>query len=134
MQRYVSNNGVTQRLGCDQKQTFRAKKVQLFCNTNNIKLLFAPGDDHRAIGVVERMIQTLKRRLAVMKIDQTNTAYRLASDVAETIKTLRVAPHSVTKISPFESHMGRKPNTPLSNVATNSSPNNLNWESAKHAC
>ena len=30
--------------------------------------------------------------------------------------------------------MGRTPNTPLSNVATSSSPNNLNWESAKHAC
>ena len=30
--------------------------------------------------------------------------------------------------------MGRKPNTPLSNLATNSSPNNLNWENAKHAC
>ena len=30
--------------------------------------------------------------------------------------------------------MGRTPNTPLSNVATNSSPNNLNWENAKHAC
>ena len=132
MQRY--NNGVTQRLSCDQKQTFRAKKFQLFCNTNNIKLLFAPGVDHSAIGVVEIMIQTLKRRLAVMKIDQINTAYRLLSDVAEIIKTLRVAPHSVTKISPFEAHMGRKSNTPLSNVATISSPNNLNWESAKHAC
>ena len=30
--------------------------------------------------------------------------------------------------------MRRKPNTPLSNVATSSSPNNLNWENAKHAC
>ena len=30
--------------------------------------------------------------------------------------------------------MGRKPKTPLSNVATNSSTNNQNWESAKHAC
>ena len=30
--------------------------------------------------------------------------------------------------------MGRKPNTPFSNIATNSSPNNLNWESAKYAC
>ena len=30
--------------------------------------------------------------------------------------------------------MGRKPNTPLSDVANNSSPNNLDWESAKHAC
>ena len=30
--------------------------------------------------------------------------------------------------------MRRKPNTPLSNVANSSSPNNLNSESAKHAC
>ena len=29
--------------------------------------------------------------------------------------------------------MGRKPNTPLSNLATTSSPTNLKWENAKHA-
>ena len=91
-------------------------------------------DDHRVIGVVERMIQTLKRRLAVMRDDKTNTPYKLASDVTEIIKTLRITPHSVTKISPFEAHMGRTPNTPLSNVATSSSSNNLNCENAKHAC
>ena len=28
--------------------------------------------------------------------------------------------------------MGRKPNAPLSNKVTNSSPNILNWENAKH--
>ena len=134
MQRYISNNGVPRRLRCDQAQTFRAKKFQLFCSTNNLKLLFAPVDDHRAIGVVERMLQTLKRRLVVMKIDQANTPYKLVSDVAEIIKTLKVIPHSITKISPLEVHMGRKPNTPLSNVAISSSPNNLYWESAKHAC
>ena len=69
-----------------------------------------------------------------MRIDKTNTPYRLASDVAEIIKTLRITPHGVTKISPFEAHMGRKPNTPMPNVATSSSPNNLSWENAKHAC
>ena len=95
--------------------------------------MFAPVDDHRATGVVEKMIQFLKRRLAVMRIDKTNTPYKLASNVAESIKTLRITPHSVTTISPLEAHMGRKPNTPLSNVATSSSPDNLNWESAKHA-
>ena len=83
MQRYVSNNGVPRRLRCNQAETFRAKKFQLFCNTNNIKLLFAPVDDHGAIGVVERMIQTLKHRQGVMRIDPANTPYNLASDVAE---------------------------------------------------
>ena len=47
MQRYIFNNRVPRRLRCDQTQTFRAKKFHLFCNTNNIKLLFAPVDDHR---------------------------------------------------------------------------------------
>ena len=134
MQRYISNNRVPKRLRCDQAQTFRAKKLHIFCRTNNRKILFAPVDDHRAIGVVEGMIQTIKRRLAVMKIDQSNTPYKLASGVAEIMKTLRITPHGVTKISPFEANMGGKPNTPLSNIATNSSPKNLNWESAKHAC
>ena len=69
-----------------------------------------------------------------MRIDKTNTPYRIASYVAEIIKTLRITPHGVTKISPFEAHLGRKPNAPLSNIATNSTPNNLNWENAKHVC
>ena len=42
-------------------------------------------------------------------------------------------PHGVTKISLFEAHMGQKLNTPLSNLAPNSSPKNLNWEEAKQA-
>ena len=66
-----------------------------------------------------------------MRIDKKNTAYRLASDVAEIIKTLRITPLSVTKTSPFEANMGRKLNTPLSNVATSSSPITLSWENAK---
>ena len=69
-----------------------------------------------------------------MRIDKTNTSYKLASDVAEIIKTLRITPHRVRKISQFEAHMGRKPNTPLSNIAIRSTPNNLNWENAKYAC
>ena len=80
------------------------------------------------------MIQTIKRRLPAMKIDQSITPYKLPSDVAEIIKTLRITPHGVTKVSSFEAHLGRKPKTPLSNITANSSPNNLNWESAKHAC
>ena len=69
-----------------------------------------------------------------MKKDQLSQPYKLASDMAETTKTLTITPHNVRKVSPFEAHMGRQPNTPLSDIATNSSPNNLNWESAKHAC
>ena len=104
------------------------QKFQLFCSTNNLKLILAPVDDYRATGVVEGMSQTLKGRLGVMRIDKTNKPYKLASDVAEIITTLRVTPHGVTKQSPFDAHMGRKPNTPRSDLATTSSPKKLNWE------
>ena len=66
----------------------------LYCKDNNIKLLSAPVDDHRSIGMVERLIRTLKSRLSVMKIDNRNKPYKLASDIAELIKTLRITPNA----------------------------------------
>ena len=33
------------------------------------------------------------KNVVVMKIDQSNSPYKLASDVAEIIKTLRITPH-----------------------------------------
>ena len=84
--------------------------------------------------MVERIQQTLKRRLGVIRIDPANTSYKLVLDVAEIIKTLRITPHGVTKISLFEALMGRKLNIFHSNLATTSSATNLNWENAKHAC
>ena len=69
-----------------------------------------------------------------MRIDPANTPLKLASNIAEIIKTLRITPHGVNKNSLFEAQRGRKPNTTLSNLATTSSPTNLNWENEKHAC
>ena len=113
---------------------FRAKVLQLFCNTNNFKLLFALVEDHRSIGVVQRMIQTVNRRLGLMRIDKNNPQSKLALVVAKILKTLQITPKGITKISQIEAHMGRKPNTLLSSLATNSSPNNLSRENAEHSC
>ena len=55
-----------------------------------------------------------------MRIDQSNTPYKLAPDVAEIKKSLRITTHGVTKTSPFEAHMGKKLNIPLSNAAVTS--------------
>ena len=84
--------------------------------------------------MVERLIGTLKSRLSVMKIDNRNKPYKLASDVAELIKTLRITPNATTKITPFEAYFVRKPNTPLSNIATSPKLSNLSWENVKLAC
>ena len=86
MQNHIVSQGVPRAIRCDQAQGFRAKKFLIYCKTNNIKLIFAPVDDHRAMGMVERLIRILKSRLAIMKIDKSNQPNKLASDVAELIK------------------------------------------------
>ena len=134
MQNHIVNQGVPRAIRCDQAQGFRAKKFLIYCKTHNIKLIFTPVDDHRAIGMVERLIRTLKLRLAIMKIDKSNRPYKLASDVAELIKTLRITPNTSTKVTPFESHYGRKANTPLSNLSTSPKLSNLSWENTKLSC
>ena len=134
MQTHIVNHGVPRNIRCDQAQGFRAKKFMIYCKSKNIKLIFAPVDDHRSMGMVERLIRTLKTRLSIMKIDKNITPYKLASDVAELIKTLRITPHATTKTTPFEAHYGRKPNTPLINIWTTPKISNLSWENTKLSC
>ena len=134
MQKHIVNHGVPQNIRCDQAQAFLAKKFMIYCKSNNIKMIFAPVDDHRSVGMVERLIRTLKTRLSIMRIDKNNTPYKLASDVAELIKTLRITPHATTKIIPFEAHNGRKPNTPLSNICTTPKNSKLSWENTQISC
>ena len=76
-------------------------------------------------------IRTIAR---LINLDKRNKPYKLAPDVAELIKTLRITPNATTKITPFEARFGRKPNTPLSNIATSPKLSNLSWENIKLAC
>ena len=39
----------------------------MFCSEDNINLIPAPANNHRAIGVVERLISIIKQRLACIK-------------------------------------------------------------------
>ena len=54
---------------CDQAQAFKAREFELYCKDKNIKLILAPAGDHRLTGTVERLIQTIKRRIAIMQSD-----------------------------------------------------------------
>ena len=57
-------------LRCDQAQTFRAKKDSTLHKIQQHQTLFCGFNDHRSIRVVEHLIQTLKRRLGVMRKKQ----------------------------------------------------------------
>ena len=61
MHGYFPNNGVTKILRCDKSQTVRAEHFQLFCKSNNSKIMFATVVDHKTIGVVLRMMPKVKK-------------------------------------------------------------------------
>ena len=77
----------------------------------------APVGDHRAIGLVERMIQTIKRRLSFMKADHKET-FSTSNAIKLNIVDLRLTKQKTTKITPFEAHFGRPANTALKKIST----------------
>ena len=44
--------------------------MKKFCLENNIEQKFCPVVDHRGCGLVERTIQTIKKRLGVMLLEK----------------------------------------------------------------
>ena len=77
------------------------------------------------------MIQTLKRRLSVLNIDPVCEKETLGDKIAYIIENIKLIPNTTTRITPFEAHFGRPPNTQLTNILTKPSSKNLNYEIIK---
>ena len=84
--------------------------------------------------MVERLIQTIKRRLAVLDINPNWSNTTLANRIAHIIENIRLIPNTTTKITPFEAHFGRKPSTEISNITTKTSHNNLTHKNLTKYC
>ena len=116
---YIHVHGVPRSLRIDQARCLIGNQVKNFCTKNNITLIPAPANDHRAIGLVERLISTIKQRLGCIKeANKELNSFTLKAALKSIIYQLRICKHKTTKLSPFESHFGRKANTPLSNIST----------------
>ena len=116
----------------DQAQAFKAKNFEIFCKDNNIRLLLAPTGDHRGTGMVESLIQTVKRRLAAINVDTNWSKETLASNISAIIENVKLISNTTTKITLFEAHFGRKPNTQTSNIVTHPNTNNLTYNNIKN--
>ena len=77
-----------------------------------------------------RLIQTIKSRLACIKEEKlANNGFHVKYALGIIIHQLWICKQKTTKISPFEAHFGRKPNTPLSVISTKPKLSNLSYES-----
>ena len=116
---YIEIHGIPRSIRLDQAKCLVGNQVKTFCNKNNIDIIEAPVNDHRAIGLVERPFQTIKNRFACIKEEKLPTRdihVKLALKII--IHQLRLCKQRTTNTSPFEAQFGRKPNTPLSVIAT----------------
>ena len=68
---YIENHGIPRSIRLDQAKCLVGNQVKTFCNKINIDIIEAPVNDHRAIGLVERLIQTIKNRLACIKEEKS---------------------------------------------------------------
>ena len=127
LRNYAYTHGIPRTIRLDQAACVVGKQVTNYCNENNIDILDAPVGDHRAIGLVERMIQTIKRRLSCMKAENKDT-FATSKAIKQIISDLRITRQKTTKIKPFEAHFGRPANTPLRNISTSPSSLNLTYE------
>ena len=67
---YIDTHGIPESIKTDQFSGFKGKSMKKFCTENNIIQKFCPVGDHRGCGLVERTIQTIKRRLGVMLLEE----------------------------------------------------------------
>ena len=82
VRQYVNLHGVPRRIRADQGSCFISKIFEDWCEDKNIEFIKAPVDDHRAIGLVERTIQTIRNRLACLKVEK-GADFKLKSEVEE---------------------------------------------------
>ena len=81
--------------------------------------------------MVERLIQTLKRRLAATNLDTKWSKETLASKISAIIENVKLILNTTTKITPFEAHFGRKPNAQTSNMVTHQNKNYVTYNNIK---
>ena len=55
----------------------------------------------------------------------------LANKISAISKNIKIILNTTTKITPFELHFGRKPNTHTSNIDTNPNKENLSYNNIK---
>ena len=114
---YIHYHGFPHSIRIDHGAGFKNNLVQEFCSNRGIKHILSPFGDHRGSGLVERTIQTIKRKLGVAKLDPNFK--NLKDTIHQILEDIRKSNHSVLEKSPFELHFSRKPNTVWSQARNN---------------
>ena len=127
MNKYITQYGVPRNIRLDQARCLKGNKTQQLCRRFNIKLIYAPANDHRPTGLVERLVQTVKRPLGCIKLDPSQKPFNIKIALQNISFELRTRRKKPSKLSPFEARYGRKANTALTNITSKPNIKNPSW-------
>ena len=112
LEAYIRMYGIPKSIRPDHGSGFKSALVMEFCENLGIDHILCPVSDHRGCGLVERTIQTIKRKLGT---EAFNPQYKGLNSVLHTIlDDLQQFKHATLKKFFFEIHFGRKPYTEFS--------------------
>ena len=101
LNKYIAQHGVPRNIRLDQARCLKSNKKQEICKRYNIELIYAPANDHRPIGLLERLLQTVKRRLGCIKLDPNQRPFNAKNALQNISYKLR------TRRKKFETHPHR---------------------------
>ena len=127
---YIDINGIPESIRSDQFSGFKGKTLKKFCSDLNIEQKFCPVGDHRGCGLVERTIQTIKRRLWVMLLEENNKSIKLW--LSTIMRDLRWNKQKTIQVSPFQAHFGRLPKTDEFKILRDKFLNNSDYLNKQH--
>ena len=102
---YLENHGIPRSIRLDQAKYLIENQEKTFGNKNNIESIEASVNHHRAIDLVERLIQTIKNRLACVKEEKSaENLFHEKHSLKIIIHQLRLYKQKTTKILLLEAH------------------------------
>ena len=108
LNKYITQHRVPRTIRLDQARCLKENKLQQLCKRYSIELIYAPANDLRPIGLVERLIQTVKRRLGCIKLDPNHKPFIFKNALQNISFELCTCRKKNSKLSTFEAHYGRK--------------------------
>ena len=97
---YIDIHGIPELIRSDQFSGFKGKTLKKFCSDLNIEQNFCPVGDHRGCGLVERTIQTIKKRLGARSLEENNKSIKLCLSTIK--RDLRWKNQKTIQVSPFQ--------------------------------
>ena len=126
LRKYINTHGQPRKLHMDQATGFVSNEIPNICNYEGIELIKSPVKDHRATGMVERTIGSIKN--FVLTYLRENKHYKFGEMISRALSALQFVPHAKTKLTPFEAYHGREVNTAICNLTKKPSLKNLTWK------